>query len=214
MKILTVNELTQQGISIAEVQKSLTMTYLTKNFRRKSDLPKKFREKALSICTEINSLGKESFVIETNYSYTVWEEEKSIDSEAKIENKSPNSLEVKNNNINGNVNSVMKNNFSSTPQVESNSFSEKTTTVTANSGIQSGKTEYNLFQYTSNNDSLENIRERKNQRLSSASEIAEEVVKYRGVAVSQPVTQATITPQANQSITVNGKPRTYRGVAY
>jgi len=80
MKILTANELTQQGISMAEVQKSLTMTYLTKNFRRKSDLPKKFREKALSICTEINTLGKESFVIETNYSYTVWEEEKTVDS--------------------------------------------------------------------------------------------------------------------------------------
>jgi len=83
----------------------------------------------------------------------------------------------------------------------------------------SSRKEYNLFQYTSNgSDIFTNIKNKKNEREnqieSATSPSSDDVVKYRGVAVSQPVTQATITSQANQSITANRKPRTYRGVAY
>lgn len=214
MKILTLEDLISQGLSIPEVQKSLTMTYLSKQFRRKSDLPKKFREKALSLCAEIEDSGRESFVIETNYSYTVWEEEKSLDSNVKIGNNSSNSLTENNANIDASSMPVFYSNTVSLNQVKVNPSSEEKTIVTQDIPTNSGKREYNLFQYTANHDSLESIRERKNQRLSFVSETTEEVVKYRGVAFSQPITPTTIASKVNQSVIVKKQPRTYRGVAY
>lgn len=216
MKILTVNELTQQGISISEMQKSLTMTYLNKNFKRKSDLPKKFKDKALSLCAEIEGLGKESFVIETNYSYTIWEEEKSVTSDVKIENKSPDLLQKNNDFRDADIPStpVMENNVSYVTRNTSNFSSQDKTTP-----IYSGKKEYNMFQYGSSNDSFENIRERQNQRLSSTSEVADEmifedVVKYRGAVVNQSTSVAVNEKTNNKSLAMKKKPRTYRGVAY
>ncbi len=218
MKILTVDDLAQEGISISDVQKSLTMTYSTKNFRRKSDLPKKFKEKALSICAEIGNLGKESFVIETNYSYTVWEEEKSVNSEVKkIETNSSNSLienKEHNSDIPTSLTSVMDRNISSNSQIKVNSPPQEKTTATENVAVNSGKREYNLFQYTSDNDSLDNIRERQNQRLSYVEETSTEVVKYRGFVINDSVKEATTTPLGNQSSAIKRKPRTYRGVTY
>ncbi len=88
MRILTANELTKMGIAVAQVQQSLTLTYLTKEFRRQSDLPKKFKDKALNICQELYQNGKDSFVTETNYSYTVWEEEKTVNESTNTDNNS------------------------------------------------------------------------------------------------------------------------------
>lgn len=217
MKILTVDDLAQQGISVSDVQKSLTMTYLKKNFRRKSDLPKKFKEKALSICAEIGNLGKESFVIETNYSYTVWEEEKSVNSEVKkTQTNSPNSLTENNSYTPSSLASVMDNDISFNNQVKINSSSQEKIIATENIAVNSGKREYNLFQYTSNNDSFDNIRERKNQRLSPSpvEETSTEVVKYRGVAINESVTEAITAEVGIQPSAIKRKPRTYRGVAY
>ena len=84
MKVITDKELEKSGISVSEAQKSLTLVYLDKKFIRKSDVPKKFRDTALNICNKIYEMGKESFVTETNYSYTIWEEEQKSNNTKKI----------------------------------------------------------------------------------------------------------------------------------
>jgi hypothetical protein len=71
MKLIFWEELTDQGISLSEIQRSLTLNCFGKTFHRQSDLPKKFKEKALNLCQEMIEQGKESFVIETHYSYTI-----------------------------------------------------------------------------------------------------------------------------------------------
>ncbi|MTF37986.1 hypothetical protein [Cyanobacterium aponinum] len=204
MKILTAHELTQQGISLADVQKSLTMTYLTKNFRRKSDLPKKFRDKALNLCAEIEGLGKESFVIETSYSYTVWEEEKVANVEVKnLNSASPVEANI---NIQSSQISALDNNKS-----KDNNRVDKSK---SSSQENYSKTEYNIFQYSSKGDGFDHLKARKNQTASISLDTSEDLVKYRGVVVNQPPTEVVNTPQNKPSATPKRKPRTYRGVTY
>ncbi|AFZ52707.1 hypothetical protein [Cyanobacterium aponinum] len=204
MKILTAHELTQQGISLADVQKSLTMTYLTKNFRRKSDLPKKFRDKALNLCAEIEGLGKESFVIETSYSYTVWEEEKV----ANVEVKNLNSVSPVEANIN-----IQSSQISA---LDNNKSKDNNRVGKSKSSSQENysKTEYNIFQYSSKGDGFDHLKARKNQTASISLDTSEDLVKYRGVVVNQPPTEVVNTPQNKPSATPKRKPRTYRGVTY
>lgn len=76
MEILGIDNLIIQGVSLAEVQKSRSINCFDTTFKRKSDLPKKFKTKALNLSAEIVKTGIKSFVTETKYSYTVWEEEK------------------------------------------------------------------------------------------------------------------------------------------
>ncbi|WP_330203983.1 hypothetical protein [Cyanobacterium sp. Dongsha4] len=207
MKILTAHELTQQGISLADVQKSLTMTYLTKKFRRKSDLPKKFREKALNLCAEIEGLGKESFVIETNYSYTVWEEEKVVNVEVKNQNNvSPVEANI---NLQSSLMSALDGNESeNNSRVSGVKLSSQET-----SNDNYSKTEYNIFQYSSNSDSFDRLKARKNQAESTILDASEDLVVYRGVVMSQS-TEVANPPQNKPSATPKRKPRTYRGVTY
>ena len=73
-EILSNNELMASGISLLNLKKSLTLTYQGKEFRRKSDIPKKFKEKALNIYHSIIQTGKKSLINEGPYSYTIWEE--------------------------------------------------------------------------------------------------------------------------------------------
>ncbi|MBD2395123.1 hypothetical protein H6G11_12780 [Cyanobacterium aponinum FACHB-4101] len=204
MKILTAHELTQQGISLADVQKSLTMTYLTKNFRRKSDLPKKFRDKALNLCAEIEGLGKESFVIETSYSYTVWEEEKVAN------------VEVKNLNSASPVEANINIQSSQISALDNNKFKDNNRVDKSKSSSQENysKTEYNIFQYSSKGDGFDHLKARKNQTASISLDTSEDLVKYRGVVVNQPPTEVVNTPQNKPSATPKRKPRTYRGVTY
>ncbi|GAB4321509.1 MAG: hypothetical protein Kow0091_28940 [Geminocystis sp.] len=204
MKILTAHELTQQGISLADVQKSLTMTYLTKNFRRKSDLPKKFRDKALNLCAEIEGLGKESFVIETSYSYTVWEEEKV----ANVEVKNLNSASPVEANIN-----IQSSQISALDDNESKN-NNRVGKSKSSSQENYSKTEYNIFQYSSKGDGFDHLKARKNQTASISLDTSEDLVKYRGVVVNQPPTEVVNTPQNKPSATPKRKPRTYRGVTY
>lgn len=204
MKILTAHELTKQGISLADVQKSLTMTYLTKNFRRKSDLPKKFREKALNLCAEIEGLGKESFVIETSYSYTVWEEEKVAN------------VEVKNLNSASPVEANINIQSSQISALDDNESKDNNRVGKSKSSSQENysKTEYNIFQYSSKGDGFDHLKARKNQTASTSLDTSEDLVKYRGVVVNQPPTEVVNTPQNKPSATPKRKPRTYRGVTY
>ncbi|WP_342596649.1 hypothetical protein VKI21_11200 [Cyanobacterium aponinum UTEX 3222] len=204
MKILTAHELTQQGISLADVQKSLTMTYLTKNFRRKSDLPKKFRDKALNLCAEIEGLGKESFVIETSYSYTVWEEEKV----ANVEVKNLNSVSPVEANLN-----IQSSQISALDDNESKN-NNRVGKSKSSSQENYSKTEYNIFQYSSKGDGFDHLKARKNQTASTSLDTSEDLVKYRGVVVNQPPTEVVNTSQNKPSATPKRKPRTYRGVTY
>ena len=107
MKVLTGQELERSGISLSEAQRSLTLNYLNKKFVRKSDVPKKFKDKALNICYQIFEMGKESFLTETNYSYTIWEEDQ----------KSVEASQNKNNRTTSSQSNSIKNNksFSSSP---------------------------------------------------------------------------------------------------
>lgn len=214
MNILTVGQLTEQGISVTEIQKSLTMTYLNKQYRRKSDLPKKFREKVLSLCAEIENLGKQCLITETNYSYTVWEEEKLVTTKANINKNQSEILTDNNTTTNPSVDSETDTTILEDNSKEVNLFTQSNTVINGNNDINSSKREYNLFQYTANSDVLENIRERKNQRQSLSSETGEEVIKYRGVAISQSMTATVTPPQTSQSLAVNRTSRRYRGIAY
>lgn len=213
MKILTVEQLTEQGISVTEIQKSLTMTYLNKQYRRKSDLPKKFRVKVLGLCTEIENSGKQYFVTETNYSYTVWEEEL-VTTKANINKNDSETFIANNTSINRSLDSETNTTILEEKSKEVNLFTQSNIVISGNNNTDSSKREYNLFQYTANSNVLENIRQRKNQRQSSSSETGEEVIKYRGVAINQPITPTVTTPKTHQSVTINHKSRTYRGIAY
>lgn len=76
MEILSLDNLQNYGVNPTEVQKALKIQCFGKSFLRKSDVPKKFREKALFLASELLTKGEHSFVTETNFSYTVWAEEK------------------------------------------------------------------------------------------------------------------------------------------
>ncbi|AFZ48180.1 hypothetical protein Cyast_2231 [Cyanobacterium stanieri PCC 7202] len=76
MEILSLDNLQNYGVNPAEVQKALKIECFGKSFLRKSDVPKKFKEKALFLASELLTKGEQSFVTETNFSYTVWAEEK------------------------------------------------------------------------------------------------------------------------------------------
>ncbi|MBE9222949.1 hypothetical protein IQ215_09610 [Cyanobacterium stanieri LEGE 03274] len=91
MEILSLEHLQTYGVKSEEIQKGLKINCFGKCFLRQSDVPKKFREKALILSAESLSKGKQSFVTETNFSYTVWAEEK-----LEVKNKSSVSREVNN----------------------------------------------------------------------------------------------------------------------
>lgn len=83
--IYNTEELIASGLSLSDLQQSLIITYEGKKFRRKSDVPKKFKEKALNIYFQIGLEGKKGFISENSYSYTIWEEESTIVQAKKIE---------------------------------------------------------------------------------------------------------------------------------
>ncbi|BAQ63316.1 hypothetical protein [Geminocystis sp. NIES-3709] len=203
MKLLLLKDLVEQGISPTEVQQSLTLTCFTKTFRRQSDLPKKFKEKAVNLCKEMNQLGKETFILETNYSYTVWVEEQGIKEKKKSQDSS----------------SQANQNLSVSSSVENNTELEVYTLPIEEKVIDSKQTftmtEYNLFDIASSNNFERNRRQNQEEKqMSSASkEITDEVKTYRGVVLNQSVkTQPVIeeTSPLKQKV----KPRTYRGITY
>ncbi|MBF2056586.1 MAG: hypothetical protein IGQ45_05020 [Cyanobacterium sp. T60_A2020_053] len=76
MDILPLETLTVEGLTLPQVQQSLCIQCFGKSFQRKSDVPKKFKSKALNLASDLLKEGIESFVTETNFSYTVWAENK------------------------------------------------------------------------------------------------------------------------------------------
>ena len=74
MNILTAQQLEAYKISLDDVKNAVHLTLDNQQYDRKSDIPKQFLDKIDSICQEIENAGRKCFVIESTYSYTIWEE--------------------------------------------------------------------------------------------------------------------------------------------
>lgn len=213
MKLLLLDDLVEQGISPTEIQKSLTLTCFAKTFRRQSVLPKKFKEKALNICQEMSKSGQETFILETNYSYTIWVEEEKIKEQKKVSNvvsinsKLDNKTSIKNDSLS--VSFSIKNDEKLAMNA---SFIEKKEIDSKQTFIPS---EYNLFEIASSNNLQQNLRQsREDKKVSSVSrEILEDVKTYRGVVVNQSLKSQPIVEETSP-LKQKVKPRTYRGITY
>lgn len=213
MKLLLLEELTQQGISSSEIKRSLTLNYFGKTFHRQSDLPKKFKEKALNLCQEMMKEGRESFIIDTNYSYTIWVEEDTVKETIKFQDSTTIKKEIRE------YNPEEANNFTLS-SVDNNQAEIETKTTFIDRQEINNQTifleeDYNIFHSGNGENITEKIKENKNKRqvVSDLSEITEEVKKYRGVAINQATNNQIIVE--NQTLSNHKvKPRTYRGIAY
>ena len=78
MKYWTLEELETLGISATQAKTAVSLQINNRNFDRKTDIPKKFKDKIAPLCQNIEEAGKEYFVVENSYSYTIWEEVASL----------------------------------------------------------------------------------------------------------------------------------------
>lgn len=213
MKLLLLDDLVEQGISPTEIQKSLTLTCFAKTFRRQSVLPKKFKEKALNICKEMGKSGQETFILETNYSYTIWVEEERIKEQKKASNVTSINSKL------DNKKNIENDTFSVSFPIENDEKLGVTTSFMEKKEIDSKQTfipsTYNLFDIASSNDLQDNVSQiREDKKVSSVSrEILEEVKTYRGVVVNQSLKSQPIVEEAS-TLKQKVKPRTYRGITY
>ncbi|WP_373480045.1 hypothetical protein [Geminocystis sp.] len=215
MKILLLDDLVNQGVIASEIRRSLSINCFGKTFHRKSDLPKKFKEKALNICKEILDIGKESFILETNYSYTIWEEEIAVKEKIKPEYLSTVSGEIRENKTEK-INDIPLplSSENSRELLETNSSMKE---KDGNREIFAVENKYNLFQYTSREDRVEIIKKSNSNRRISAqhSEEMEDIKTYRGVVVNnnKSIEEEIIVEEKTIS-KHKVKPRTYRGITY
>lgn len=208
MKLIFLEELTDQGISLSEIHRSLTLNCFGKTFCRKSDLPKKFKEKALNLCQEIIEQGKESFIIETRYSYAIWIEKKTDKKIIKSEYSTVTNERSKESHYDKNQDFAI-----SSSEKKNREFEEKASYIKKKDIINETifiEEKYNFLQ-----SSQEKIQEKKNneQVIPESLEILENVKKYRGSVISQPVNIQTVVEEKTP-FQDKVKRRTYRGVAY
>jgi hypothetical protein len=76
MKIYTIEELEAEGIDGTTVKTEFKINCFNKTFIRATDLPKRFKSKALDSCQEYQKQGFDCFVVETPLFFSVWKEEK------------------------------------------------------------------------------------------------------------------------------------------
>lgn len=214
MRLLLLDDLIEEGISPTEVQKSLTLTCFAKTFRRQSDLPKKFKEKAFKLCQEMTKSGKETFILETNYSYTIWVEDDKI--------RQNNIAEIKANSVKNLTPKIER--FGDTEYVDLNrrneaSLSKKNDSSRENStsvNIDRDKTfsrqTYNLFDIVSSSNKKPKMRLSLDQMTPEELEVDEVLKTYPGVNINQP----SVTPVLDEKLKakVPVKQRTYRGITY
>jgi hypothetical protein len=219
VRIVSHEELSYHGISPAEIQKSLEIQCFKKKFQRKSDLPKKFKEKAIYVCTTIMEMGLESFITETNYSYTVWEE-----SQIQKEEIKPNKVPIT---LNNNK-SIQTENRTDKEDKFTNKISQhlKETKITHFSdsfkeindieileGNIDDDTDDNDYTYISDFSSLSNQvnlsqQHQKMDRIdqNEISIITQPMKKYRGVAITSSNDELANVRKKRQ--------KTYRGITY
>lgn len=213
MKLIFLEELTDQGISLSEIHRSLTLNCFGKTFCRKSDLPKKFKEKALNLCQEIIEQGKESFIIETRYSYAIWIEKKTDKKNIKSEYSTVINERSKESHYDTNQDFVK-----SSSEKKAKEFEEKASYIRKKDIINETifiEEKYNFLQSSQEKINPEKIQENKNneQLIPESLEILENVKKYRGSVISQPVNIQTVVEEKTP-FQDKVKRRTYRGVAY
>ncbi len=88
-KTLTLDELECQGYKREEFRTQLKIKYQGKIFVRLRDFPKKFRNQAIELCQGFRESQVDSFLVETGFSITVWQEENSQTKQNKLINISP-----------------------------------------------------------------------------------------------------------------------------
>lgn len=206
MKLLLLDDLVEQGISATELQRSMTLNCFAKTFRRESVLPKKFKDKAVNLCEEMTQLGQETFIVETNFSYTVWVEEPKIKEPKNNVNSASINSQLNTNNVDKNKNSSVSLPVRNDEELEvSVSSTEKTEIDSKQTFVPSS---YNLFDIASNSVQ-KNIRQnRENKPVSS---VGEDVKTYRGAVIKDSPKSASADTSA---VKPKGKPITYRGVTY
>lgn len=220
MYVMDIKELEDEGVSITEIKQSLEIECFDKIFSRSSDLPKKFKDKALNICQELREKGSHSFITETNYSYTIWQEknisnqkenkpnlthineirslldnkEDSVNDSLSIDSeKESNSLEIENeqNNQLQVTNNLTANNFHSAVYIATSIAQKKKEIQELEAQLQVNLTE---------NETISNL----------PSTI---VQTYRGVTIE--TKQDSLGVQIASNIAANKKKvRTYRGIVY
>lgn len=216
MKVISSEELANHGISKAEIQQALEIQCFTKKFRRKSDLPKKFKDKAINVCAEIAQAGLDTFITETNYSYTIWEESK-------------NPIKLESNNVSANFYVELKNqpNLSRSSKVDNTNYSQlshldetvnfdsNNYTETAPIQVLDGNfnQDYQLegestFNHGSTNYQIRTQNEIEALEKDKVITLTEPVKKYRGLVVT-PDMEAEETKKVYRK-----KQRTYRGIIY
>lgn len=76
IRTLTLKELESQGVAPEKLKRDLKIEYLDQLFIRVADLPKKFRQNALQRCREINQSGINSFLVESQWYLTIWQQDR------------------------------------------------------------------------------------------------------------------------------------------
>lgn len=213
MKLIFLEELTNQGISLSEIHRSINLNCFGKTFHRQSDLPKKFKEKALNLCQEIIEQGKDSFIVETRYSYTIWIEKNTAKENIKSEYSTSINDRSKESDYDKNKDFV-KSSFDKN-YIE---FDEKVSYIKRKDILNETifiEEKYNFLKSSQGESNLEKIQENKNkgQVIPKSLTMLEDVKKYRGFVVNQSVNKQTVVEEKTPSQD-KVKQRTYRGVAY
>lgn len=230
MNIINCQDLEAQGISQSEMKQSLAISCFNKTFRRSADLPKKFKNKALNLCQELTEKGLKTFITETNYSYTIWQEEKEI-AEANSDlddykKQSTSSIVIR-----------KEEKSTSYPQQQKENeeivFEERDYEYISNSKfLDDEEEEQRESEATSKSEDENNIN---NNKFYNANSSSEEIKKYRGVIVNSNKNQdqsltnynqvnseqsykyrGVVVKKVNQQAPPRNKRRlkTYRGVTY
>ncbi len=76
MKIYTITELEAEGIEGTKIKTEFKINCFDKTFIRATDVPKRFKSKAIDTCAEYQKEGFDCFVVETPLFFSVWKEEK------------------------------------------------------------------------------------------------------------------------------------------
>jgi hypothetical protein len=198
--IYSTEELIASELSLSDLQQSLVITYEGKKFRRKSDVPKKFKEKALNIYFQIGAEDKKGFISENTFSYTIWEEESTIVQPKKIEPHNSFYIDT------GTSENQLKQSFASSSVIQSHLAQKKT-------AIKKETPQMKVYLRNAENKGEEvasEIEINKKVSLNGNDEQSDDVIKYRGVIINK-------SPQNNQSTgtTVNQDDsenvRKYRG---
>lgn len=214
MKILSNDDLKDKGVSLSEAHSSLVINFSSKQFRRKCDIPKKFKEKALKECAKIEGEGKESFITETSFSYTIWEEEKTFSTPLNNQRKLP----VKNSQVSftnqgiedslvENIEALERKEIVNPPYSSPKSLKKNYQVRELNISKYS-----NRKQHTSFSEQLKQASESKNLG-DTLSTIDESVVRYRGLTVT-PSTAVQEVEEKPVSSKKRKRVKTYRGVVY